>query len=64
MIFVLSEHGLVRPVRWTNHTTGVSGGQESTGLLRGQSSTAHEGQQQPERGAAEATEGGAPTHFI
>lgn len=52
------EYGLVRPVRRSHHPAGVPGGEEGSGLLRSQGAAADEGQQQPERGAPAAPEGG------
>ncbi len=52
------EYGLVRLVRRSHHPAGVPGGEEGSGLLRSQGAAADEGQQQPERGAPAAPEGG------
>lgn len=52
------EYGLVRLVGRSHHPAGVSGGEEGSGLLRSQGAAADEGQQQPERGAPAAPEGG------
>lgn len=52
------EYGLVRLVGRPHHPAGVPGGEESSGLLRSQGAAADEGQQQPERGAPAAPEGG------
>lgn len=52
------EYGLFRPVRRSYHPSGVPGGEEGPGLLGSQGAAADEGQQQLERGAAAAAEGG------
>lgn len=55
---VNAEYGLLRLVRRSHHPAGVPGGEEGSGLLRSQGAAADEGQQQPERGAPAAPEGG------
>lgn len=57
-VLLITEHGLVRLVRWSHHPAGVPGGEEGPGLLRSQGAAADEGEQQPERGAPAAPEGG------
>lgn len=57
-VLLITEHGLIRLVRWSHHPAGVPGGEEGPGLLRSQGAAADEGEQQPERGAPAAPEGG------
>lgn len=55
---IFPEYGLLRLVRWPHHSAGVPGGEEGLGLLRSQGAAADESQQQLERGAPAAPEGG------